>query len=179
MRKTSTATLTRLGSACTRGSGIGLRGPVSCVLACAIALLMFGGSALAQPRAASPTPTPQNPNWCAGIAAPPGRTYSAAEWASIRQTCTNKIDPDNFYICSEACLAAQDLWERWRLGEFKHPPASKWPAPTDKLQGPFPLQGGAKGYIMPLVPRRRLRRHRVARKDRLTLRHFFSQSMSC
>ena len=159
---------------------------VHCVLGCVIALLMLGGTALAdgvlgtgpgpaQQPTAAPTP---NPNWCAGVPAswtPP--KFGDAEWAEIRQSCVNGTN--SYANCLSACLAARDLWERWKEGDFNHPPTSNWPPPTPNptkhfqvplpgggsiegysglvpppggIEGPFPLPGGGKGIIMHIPP---------------------------
>jgi hypothetical protein len=159
---------------------------VHCVLGCVIALLMLGGTALAdgvlgtgpgpaQQPTAAPTP---NPNWCSRVPAswtPP--KFGDAEWAEIRQSCVNGTN--SYANCLSACLAARDLWERWKEGDFNHPPTSNWPPPTPNptkhfqvplpgggsiegysglvpppggIEGPFPLPGGGKGIIMHIPP---------------------------
>jgi len=160
---------------------------VRCVLGCVIALLMLGATALAdstlgtgpgpaQQPTAAPTP---NPNWCADVPASPAppAKWGAAEWARIREECTNGMN--SFENCLDACQSAEEIWQRWKEGDFNHPPTSNWPPPTPNptkhlqvplpglgsiegysglvpppggIEGPFPLPGGGKGIIMHIPP---------------------------
>lgn len=127
----------------------------------AIALLLSNSLALAQPPAASATPTaaPRNLSWCPGVpATPPPPKFSAAEWADISKDCSDKRawprEPTKRFLkgkeCASLCRGAQEMWQRWKEGDFNQTPS--WPTSTDRPQGPIPLQGGGKGYVLPLPP---------------------------
>jgi hypothetical protein len=97
--------------------------------------------------------SPANPNWCPGVpASPPPPHYQAEnrpnDWADTSKRCMNVVGVD--VICTDACQAARELWQRSKEGTLNQP--FTLPAPTDQLQGPFPLPGGAKGYILPVPP---------------------------
>jgi hypothetical protein len=46
-------------------------------------------------------------------------------------------------------MAARDLWNMKKKGLLDQP--NTFPVSTDRPQGPFPLAGGANGYILPAV----------------------------
>ncbi len=118
------------------------------LLFCAMAItlpLMCRTASAQQP----PTTVPANPNWCSDVpASPPPPRFTAAEWASLRQRCTNSTTRDD--TCGDMCEGARELWRRAKAGQLNQPLIL--PSPTNELQGPFPLEGGAKGYILPLPP---------------------------
>lgn len=159
MNKSSTAMLTRHGSASVRRGGNGPGRGLHRVVAFVVAILVYGSSALAQPSAASPTPTPQNPNWCAGVpASPPPPTFDARYgqgfWPRIREECINGTNlPEN---CNDVCREAQDLWERWKLGAFNRPTAANspppTPSPTEHLKVPLPGGGSVEKYSGSVPP---------------------------
>jgi hypothetical protein len=112
---------------------------VACQNACGKAQLLWGYSL-----------APENPDWCSHVPAspsPPNFDYQRGEWAAARYMCMHKR-PDR--SCGELCQNAEDRWRQQKAGLLDRP--STFPSPTDKLQGPFPLQGGAKGYILPMQP---------------------------
>jgi hypothetical protein len=130
------------------------------VKAAAIAIFIAIGSALmvanaeAQlPPAATPQATPAallNPNWCSDVPAsppPPNFDYRPGEWAYVRKMCMAKMSD---LSCTGFCRNAEDRWRQQKAGLLNQPNAL--PSPTDKLQGPFPLPGGASGYILPAQP---------------------------
>ncbi len=156
------------------------------MLGCVIALLMLGGTALADggPRDGSRTGAATNRGSHAESKLVRGCTcfldtakFGDAEWARIRQSCVNGTN--SYENCLSACLAARDLWQRWKEGDFSHPTTSNWPPPTPNptkhfqvplpgggsiegysgsvppargIEGPFPLPGGGKGIIMHIPP---------------------------
>ncbi len=156
MNKTSVAMCTPLGSSPVRRADAAsdrIAGAVRCVLTGVMALLVFGGSALAQSPATAPTPTAENPNWCSDVPAsppPPGGNFRAAGWASIRQMCTRQLDFTDWETCMHACQGAEELWQRWKEGDFNQPPISNWPPPTPNptkhFQVPLPGGGSVEGY---------------------------------
>ena len=107
-------------------------------------------NANAQQPTAAPTPAPRNPNWCADVPAstPPLNKISPQEWADIRKRCKNAVDTD--WMCMNDCGAARELWQRAKEGTPKEP--FTLPPATNKLQGPFLLPGGAKGWVLPVPP---------------------------
>jgi hypothetical protein len=48
------------------------------------------------------------------------------------------------------CAGAREMWRLSKEGKLDQP--YTFPRATNKMQGPFPLPGGAKGYILPLPP---------------------------
>ena len=52
--------------------------------------------------------------------------------------------------CASICINAIDRWNLQKAGRFDQP--DSFPTPTDQPQGPFPLPGGANGYILPVQP---------------------------
>jgi hypothetical protein len=114
------------------------------------AVLMAANASAQQPTAAA-TPAPRNPNWCPDVpASPPPPHYQAENrpnaWAAMRKRCTNAVVTDR--MCMDDCGAARELWQRAKDGTLNQPVT--YPLSTDKLQGPFPLQGGAKGWVLPV-----------------------------
>jgi len=107
-------------------------------------------------NAQQPTPaTLRNPNWCSNVPAspdPPRFDGRFGTWAEAKKRCLNAGDKDrkNLERCGELCFAARDLWNMQKTGVFDRP--DTFPSSTDKQQGPFPLQGGANGYILPAFP---------------------------
>jgi hypothetical protein len=122
--------------------------------AMAIVIVVAIGAALvaASANAQQPTPAaPLNPNWCSDVPAsppPPYFEHSPGAWAAARKMCMNveKNDMGCIYICGNA----EDRWRLQKSGRLDQP--NTFPTPTDELQGPFPLPGGASGYIQPLQP---------------------------
>jgi hypothetical protein len=106
------------------------------------------------PSAATPQATPAallNPNWCSGVPVsppPPNFELRPGNWAAARQMCMNvgKTDMGCIYICGYA----EDLWRMQKSGRLNQP--DSFPSPTDQPQGPFPLPGGSRGYILPAQP---------------------------
>ena len=139
----------------------GKRGNMNFVKATAIVVFVAIGSALivanteAQlPSAATPKAAPApllNPNWCSDVPAsppPPNFEHHSGEWTEARQLCMRARKTD--LGCANACGDAKESWSQQKAGLLNHPNAV--PSPTDKLQGPFPLPGGASGYILPAQP---------------------------
>jgi hypothetical protein len=92
---------------------------------------------------------PSSPQWCTDAPAsppPPGLEHHPGDWANLRKKCAAHDDRGCMYICSFAV----ELWSMKRSGRLNQPNTFR-PA-TDKFQGPFPLPGGAKGYILPIQP---------------------------
>ena len=123
------------------------------VMLVAVGAALMGANASAQQPMAASTPAPRNPNWCPGVpASPPPPHYQAENrpnaWADIRKRCTNAVDTD--WMCMNVCGSARELWQRARAGTLDQP--LTYPLSTDKLQGPFPLKGGAKGWVLPMPP---------------------------
>jgi hypothetical protein len=129
------------------------------VRASAIVVFIAIGSALivvnaeAQlPPAAQATPAALlNPNWCSDVPASPAPPYfehHPGEWTEARRMCTSarKADLGCAYICGDA----RDRWNLKKSGRLNKP--DSFPSPTDNPQGPFPLSGGASGYILPAQP---------------------------
>ncbi len=114
---------------------------------------LIGANAIAQQPTAAPAAAPRNPNWCSDVpASPPPPHYQAENrpnaWADTRKRCMNAVDTD--WMCMDTCGTARELWQRAKAGTLNQP--LTYPLSTDKLQGPFPLQGGAKGWVLPLPP---------------------------
>jgi hypothetical protein len=94
---------------------------------------------------------PANPNWCPEVPAspdPPHFDGRFGTWAEARKKCTGATN--DIWTCGDLCAAARDLWNMKKAGVFDRP--ETFPPSTDKLQGPFPLPGGANGYILPAFP---------------------------
>jgi hypothetical protein len=120
-----------------------------------IGVALMGVPADAQQATAVSTPTVPNPNWCPGVplsARPP--QVQADEWTSRWQHCMNLGNVAGNFSCTNLCRGALEMQWRARMHAEGRPAEQppKLPASTDKLQGPFPLQGGAKGWIVPLPP---------------------------
>jgi hypothetical protein len=101
--------------------------------------------------AITPPPTTANPNWCSEVPvspAPPHFDGHYGTWAAARKRCTSA--GRDIYFCGDLCMAAQDLWNMKKKGLLDKP--DTFPPSTDKQQGPFPLPGGANGYILPAFP---------------------------
>jgi hypothetical protein len=91
---------------------------------------------------------PANPNWCPEVPASPAPPYFDGHygtWAEARKKCTGATN--DIWSCGDLCMAARDLWNMKKKGLLDKP--NTFPRCTDKLQGPFPLAGGANGYILP------------------------------
>jgi len=119
----------------------------------ASAIALTAARALAQQPVATPTPAPRNPNWCSDVPASPAPpSYDARNrpgaWAAIRRRCINEVGVDS--TCMYECQGARELWQRATTGGLNQP--LTLPPATNQLQGPLPLQGGAKGYILPAQP---------------------------
>ena len=98
--------------------------------------------------AITPPPTTANPNWCSEVPvspAPPHFDGHYGTWAAARKRCTSA--GRDIYFCGDLCMAAQDLWNMEKKGLLDKP--DTFPPSTDMQQGPFPLPGGANGYILP------------------------------
>jgi hypothetical protein len=158
MNKASVTMSTRLGSPSvgkTSARSDRIAGAVRGVLGGMIALLMFGGLALAAntlgevPGTAPPAPPRPDPDFCAGIPASwtPPQGF-ATYWAQMRQSCVDGTN--SFENCMEACLGARDVFQRWKEGDFSHRPTSKSPPPaanpTQHSEIPLPGGGSVEGY---------------------------------
>jgi hypothetical protein len=120
------------------------------VIALGIAIALTSGKALAQHPAATPTPAPQNPNWCSDVPAsppPPNLEHHPGDWAVLRKRCMNNSSD---LLCAPLCQDAKDRWKQQKEGLLNQP--STFTTPTDQPQGPFPLSGGGSGYILPAQP---------------------------
>jgi hypothetical protein len=116
------------------------------------ALIVLSASAQ-QPSPAAPS----NPNWCPGVPAspaPPHFENFPGEWAQMSKACSadrSMLSPgearERLIGCLHICGYARGLW-----GSSKNSPQGvpSWPLSTNKPQGPFPLQGGGLGYVLPL-----------------------------
>ena len=119
-----------------------------------VAALMGASASAQQPASATPQPTPaalRNPNWCSQVPAsppPPYFEHHPGAWAAERQMCMNLDKNDR--ACASICINAIDRWNLQKAGRFNQP--DTFPSPTDQPQGPFPLPGGANGYILPVQP---------------------------
>jgi hypothetical protein len=97
--------------------------------------------------------TPQNPNWCSDVPAsppPPNFEIRPGDWAAFRKMCMN--DKSGGMGCGYICSGATERWHLWKLQQSGQLKPDSFPSPTDKPQGPFPLPGGAKGFILPVQP---------------------------
>ena len=52
--------------------------------------------------------------------------------------------------CMYICEFTGELWSMKKASRLNCP--NTFPLATDKPQGPFPLPGGAEGYILPAQP---------------------------
>jgi hypothetical protein len=110
-------------------------------------LLNHPSSFLAIP--ANPAVPTGRPQWCTDAPAsppPPGFDRHPGDWANVRKMCEARADSG----CRRLCALAEELWSRKKVGQMNQP--NTFPPATDKPQGPFPLPGGAKGYILPIQP---------------------------
>jgi hypothetical protein len=123
---------------------------IAIVIVFAMVAAFMGANASAQQATAAPTAAPRNPNWCSDVPAsppPPNFEHSPGAWAAARQMCMNlSFNMGCVYICENA----EDRWRQQKSGLRNQP--NTFPSPTDKPQGPFPLPGGASGYILPEQP---------------------------
>ena len=119
-----------------------------------IALVVTIITALSAAGAGAQQPTPSaplNPNWCSSAPAsppPPQFEHKPGQWAAVRQICMNVRKGDKG--CEDICQTAEDLWNLKKSGRLNQP--NTWPSQTDKPLGPFPLPGGASGYVVPAQP---------------------------
>src|SRR5260370_30515280 len=119
-----------------------------------IALVVTIITALSAASAGAQQPTPSaplNPNWCSSAPAsppPPLFEHKPGQWAAYRQMCMNV--PKANKGCASVCATAEDLWNLQKSGRLNQP--NTWPSQTDKPLGPFPLPGGASGYVVPAQP---------------------------
>ena len=112
--------------------------------------LMVPSVLLAHTSADGPV-MPANPNWCPEVPAspdPPHFDGHYGTWAEARKKCTGATN--DIWTCGDLCMAARDLWNMKKKGLLDKP--DTFPSSTDKQQGPFPLPGGANGYILPAFP---------------------------
>src|SRR6266404_2539809 len=118
----------------------------------ALVLTIFTALSAAIAGAQQPTPSaPLNPNWCSRAPAsppPPQFEHKPGQWAAVRQICMNVRKGDKG--CEDICQTAEDLWNLKKSGRLNQP--NTWPSQTDKPLGPFPLPGGASGYVVPAQP---------------------------
>jgi hypothetical protein len=103
-------------------------------------------------RAPQPIPTSSTrASWCPQVPASPAPPYFDGHygtWAEANKRCLNVTDDHKDQEeCGDLCMAARDLWNMKKLGLLDKP--DTFPQCTDKTQGPFPLPGGANGYILP------------------------------
>src|SRR5579862_762096 len=101
--------------------------------------------------APSATAAPLNPNWCSDVPAlPPPPHYEAANrrgvWTRRRNMCLNRAQHDS--TCVYICQSARELWQREKARTLNQPLDA--PTSTDQPQGPFQLEDGAHGYVLPL-----------------------------
>ncbi len=90
------------------------------------------------------------PSWCTDAPAsppPPGFERRPGDWANVRKMCGAHMYDRG---CMRLCAFAEELWRRKRAGQLNQPNTA--PSPSDQPQGPFPLPGGASGYILPARP---------------------------
>ena len=128
-----------------------MKGKAVVIVVAIVAVLMEANAGAQQPTAA-PTLAPRNPNWCPDVpASPPPPHYQAENrpnaWADTRKRCINEANEADV-VCFEECEGARELWQRAKAGTLNQP--LTYPLSTDKLQGPFPLQGGANGWVLPV-----------------------------
>jgi len=144
------ANLNRLAHALA-GSRVLLRALMLALIPAVMAVLIaFLGYVRAQPPAASPASAPTNANWCADAPAsppPPGFELRPGDWPNVRKMCAAHMHDRG---CVGLCAFAEELWRRKKAGQPNQP--STAPSPSDQPQGPFPLPGGASGYILPVPP---------------------------
>jgi hypothetical protein len=89
--------------------------------AVAAGLIWFTTASAQQPTAKPPI----NPNWCSDVPASPPPPHfenknNPGEWAAIRNTCLNRFDD----TCRDMCMAAREMWDRAKKGEFNRPSTS-------------------------------------------------------
>ena len=119
-----------------------------------IALVVAIFTALSAARAGAQQATPSaplNPNWCSQAPSsppPPQFEHKPGQWAAVRQICMNVRKADKG--CADLCQTAEDLWNLQKSGRLNQP--NTWPSHTDKPLRPFPLPGGASGYVVPAQP---------------------------
>ena len=119
-----------------------------------------------------------NPNWCGVVPAsppPPHFETRPGDWERVRQACMRSADLSLGSTCSDMCLNAEEAWQHQRAGDFNQTPTANWPPPSPNAtrhtevplpgggtvqgysgsaphppgaEGPFPLPGGSKGYIL-------------------------------
>jgi hypothetical protein len=110
-----------------------------------------------------PKPAPENqattfgspiyPNWCSDVPEsppPPNFEIRPGDWVAFRSMCMNAKTPD--MGCGYICNGARERWHLWKVQQSGQLKPNSFPSPTDKPQGPFPLPGGAKGFILPVQP---------------------------
>ncbi len=121
---------------------------IAIVILVAVVAALVAASVGAQP----PTPAaPINPNWCSDVPAsppPPNFEHHRGDWTAIRQRCMNVGRRERG--CALICADAEERWSQQKAGLLNRP--DTFPPTTDKPQGPFPLPGGASGYILPAQP---------------------------
>jgi len=112
-----------------------------------LAAMSMGTSASAQ----QPTPAvTAGRAWCPDAPAsppPPGFEHHLGDWAATRKLCGARMDDRG---CRNLCEFAVELWSMKKAGRLNQPNSA--PSPTDQTQGPFPLPGGASGFILPAQP---------------------------
>ena len=98
---------------------------------------------------ANPAVPTSSPQWCTDAPAsppPPGFEHRPGGWANVRKMCAAHRGRGCMWLCE----LALELWSMKKAGRLNQP--DTFPPATDKPQGPFPLPGGAKGYILPIQP---------------------------
>ena len=125
------------------------------VILVGIGVAFIGVPADAQQATAVSSPTVPNPNWCPGVplsARPP--QVRAEVWTKVWNHCMNLPGVAEDYTCGHYCKGALEMQWRARTHAEGHTAAQppEWPAPTDKLQGPFRLKNGAWKFILPQGP---------------------------
>jgi hypothetical protein len=129
-------------------------GEMQIVKVLAIVLVVAGAGMLiaASTFAQQPSPAARRAIvWCPDVPAspaPPDFEREYGNWAAVRKRCSRA--DRNVRDCAYSCMAAKDLWNMKNSGLLDKP--DTFPSSTDKLQGPFPLPGGANGYILPAPP---------------------------
>jgi hypothetical protein len=121
------------------------------VKAIVMVVAVGGLSVTADARAHAAGPTGSvSPSWCQGVPAsppPPGFERHPGDWASVREMCGAHMYDRG---CRSLCMLAEELWSRKKAGRLNQPNTA--PSPSSQPQGPFPLPGGASGYILPAQP---------------------------
>ena len=98
---------------------------------------------------ANPAAPTSSPQWCTDAPAsppPPGFEHRPGDWVNVRKMCVAHDDRGCMWLCE----LALELWSMKKAGRLNQ--SNNFPPATDKTQGPFPLPGGAKGYILPAQP---------------------------